>query len=127
MGHDSVGFEVSIQQYLALDQPADHIPARNQVSLQFAELPTADRLADAVGRAVEHHEILRTTFLRPAGAAVPLQVVQTSLDVPIVEVAAPADGSSPGQDQAAEWAEELSTGAVRCYGSAWFARATGGR
>ncbi|MGA2838337.1 MAG: amino acid adenylation domain-containing protein [Acidimicrobiales bacterium] len=108
MGHEPVGFEVSVQQTAALDRNPGIPPARTQVCVRFGALPAPDRLADAVARSVEHHEILRTTFVRPAGAAAPLQVVNPSMDVPIVELRAPIDDPSLRNELDAAWREELS-------------------
>jgi amino acid adenylation domain-containing protein len=58
----------------------DVSPARGQCVLRLDGPLDVPRLQAALRGAVERHEILRTTFRRPAGLQVPLQVIGTEAD-----------------------------------------------
>ncbi len=66
-----------------------HVPLPAGVAL--------DAVAGAVERLVEHHEILRTTYVQPAGMRVALQAVHDSLPVPVRSDDAPLDAVLAGE------------------------------
>jgi amino acid adenylation domain-containing protein len=68
------GFRASpLQARLWLNQGS--VPSHAQLVLGLEGRADADALRAALHRVAERHEALRTTFLRPAGLAVPLQVI----------------------------------------------------
>ena len=90
---EQVGFEVSLQQRWALAAAQSGWVERLQVTRRFGVLPEPQEMAAALAAAVQRFEILRTTFVFPSTATVPFQVVHSSLDIPIRDVAVPESGS----------------------------------
>src|SRR5665213_634670 len=107
MGQQQVGFEVSFQQAAVLDGPLEGAPERNQLCVISESMPPAGAIAQALAQAVEQFEVLRTTFVQPAGSAVPLQVVNTALDAPVTEVEGSARSEALDGELTAAWAEHL--------------------
>src|SRR5690242_3974567 len=79
----SQGFRLSPQQrqIWMSQQAAPSRPLRAVGAFIVAGKLDADRLQQALKTAVERHEILRTTFQRPAGIKIPFQIVSESTDI----------------------------------------------
>ena len=79
----SQGFRLSPQQrqIWMSQQAAPSRPLRAVGAFIVSGKLDADRLQQALKTAVERHEILRTTFQRPAGIKIPFQIVSESTDI----------------------------------------------
>jgi amino acid adenylation domain-containing protein len=75
---DQVGFELSTQQSRILNAGPAGMVLRNQCTVEVDGALVPQRLRDALDAAVARHEILRTTFVRPAGLRMPLQAVNAT-------------------------------------------------
>lgn len=72
-------FELSVQQEQLWSAGPAGPPGRVQCVAALPAASSADRVRGALGAAVARHEVLRTTFARPAGLRVPLQVIADEL------------------------------------------------
>jgi amino acid adenylation domain-containing protein len=75
----ATSFRLSPQQELEWSTQPDGPVGGAQLVLELTGHVDGARLREAVGRAIERHEILRTTFRRRPGMKTPLQVVQGTL------------------------------------------------
>jgi amino acid adenylation domain-containing protein len=79
MNEQVPSFRLSAQQELVLAADGD-LPAASQITVALPSPLGADDLRDRLERVVARHEILRTTFVRAAGARVPVaQAIHDSL------------------------------------------------
>ncbi len=76
---DESSFRVSPQQEQLWAEEADGPTGTVQAVVQLEASLDASALESALSQLVERHEILRTTFVRPPGIRVPLQVINDSL------------------------------------------------
>jgi len=74
-----MSFRLSPQQELEWSRQPDGPVGGAQLVLELTGPVDGARLRDALGRAIERHEILRTTFRRQPGMTTPLQVVRSML------------------------------------------------
>lgn len=81
MQNTTTGYRVSPQQQQLWLFQQNGLPCRTWGAVRIAGTLDAARLRDAVETVVQRHEILRTTFYRPAGMKVPLQVIHDQLPV----------------------------------------------
>ena len=75
----TMSFRLSPQQELEWSTQPDGPIGGAQVMLELTGPVDVARLREALGRAIERHEILRTTFRRPTGMKMPLQVVRDAV------------------------------------------------
>jgi amino acid adenylation domain-containing protein len=95
---DQVGFELSTQQARVFGaQPTGDV-LRRQLVLELTGRLDAQRLRTGLDDAVARHEILRTTFVRPAGLRTPLQAVHPTGSIGWDEV--DLAGAAPGDREA---------------------------
>jgi amino acid adenylation domain-containing protein len=112
MGQEVVGFEISAQQSVALCDPVEGYPHRTQVIVGFDRLADSGQLRAALDAAVARFEVLRTTFVQPAGAPVPFQMIHPSMDVPLTErhvARGPDDPEVEAVEAVEAWGEPLTT------------------
>src|SRR6476646_9015592 len=79
----SQGFRISPQQrqiWMA-QQAFPNRPFRAAGAFIVTGSVDTDRLEQALKRTIERHEILRTTFERPAGIKIPFQIVSENTDI----------------------------------------------
>src|ERR1700758_1815974 len=72
---EPVGFQLSSQQKRVWHLQGNGEPLAAQIALALEGPLDANRLRAALEKVVKRHEILRTSFLRPAGMKFALQVV----------------------------------------------------
>ena len=110
MGHEPVGFEISSQQSVSrLCDPIGGRPRRTQVIVEFEQLAESAPLHAALHAAVRRFEVLRTTFVQPAGAPQPLQVIQPFMETPVTERSVAGTSEDLAVEAAEAWEEPLST------------------
>ncbi|HVA07271.1 MAG TPA: amino acid adenylation domain-containing protein [Acidimicrobiales bacterium] len=107
MGPDLVGFEISTQQAAVLRGSLEGHHPLNQISETFAALPSTVTISEGLARAVQRHEILRTTFVQPLGVNVPLQVVNPEMIAPVVESEEALGAETIAGAADAEWGQLL--------------------
>ncbi len=91
-----VGFRLSPQQELVLEGGASSPFVQCAATV---DAPNAESLRAALAAAVQRHEVLRTTFVRPVGVRDRQQVIHD--DLPAAWVEEPAPGGSPVDEPAA--------------------------
>jgi amino acid adenylation domain-containing protein len=82
---DSIGFELSTQQQSEWRRHGTPSASVSVCALELSEPLDSATLRERMSAATERHEVLRTTFTRPAGRRFPLQVVAEQADAPAVE------------------------------------------
>jgi amino acid adenylation domain-containing protein len=78
-GPEQAGFDLSLQQERLWVAEPEGPTARSQVVIDLSGDVSPDAVRAGLAAVVARHEALRTTFARPAGMRVPLQVIQDDL------------------------------------------------